>query len=72
MGVGSFAAPGTEIGMARVYDFSLPVSSYETNLNINKWDLSLYDVQLMLMLDESTSYIDCLTFVEGQSREPSL
>ena len=30
VGVGSFAASGSEIGMARVYDFSLESGSYES------------------------------------------
>ena len=37
---------GEEIGIARVYDFSLESGSYNTsNLQLNQWDLSLYDVQ---------------------------
>ena len=37
---------GEEIGIARVYDFVLESGSYNTsNLQLNQWDLSLYDVQ---------------------------
>ena len=37
---------GEEIGIARVYDFALESGSYNTsNLQLNQWDLSLYDVQ---------------------------
>ncbi len=40
------SAPGTEIGVARVYDFRLQSGTYNaTNSNINEWGLSLYDVQ---------------------------
>ena len=37
---------GKEIGLARVYDFSLDSGSYNaSNSNLNEWGLSLYDVQ---------------------------
>lgn len=37
---------GKEIGLARVYDFALESGSYTTsNLSLNEWDLSLFDVQ---------------------------
>jgi hypothetical protein len=40
------AAPGKEIGLARVYDFALESGSYTTtNPNLNEWDISLFDVQ---------------------------
>ena len=68
VGVGSFVSPGTEIGMARVYDFSLESGSYETNLNINKWDLSLYDVQTYVDVRMNQPHtLTVPTFVEGQS-----
>ena len=37
---------GKEIGVARVYDFALESGSYNTtNLDLNQWDLSLFDIQ---------------------------
>lgn len=37
---------GKEIGLARVYDFSLESGSYSTtNQNVNEWDISLFDIQ---------------------------
>ena len=45
VGLNSETAPGSEIGLARVYDFRLESGSYEnSNKNKNQWDLSLYDV----------------------------
>ena len=39
-------ASGNEIGVARVYDFSLEGGSYNTTLlNANEWNISLYDLQ---------------------------
>lgn len=38
-------ASGKEIGLARVYDFALESGSYSNNLNLNEWDISLYDIQ---------------------------
>jgi len=46
VGVNSVTAPGKEIGLARVYDFSLESGSYSTsNQKINQWDVSLFDIQ---------------------------
>ena len=46
-GDNSFKIAGSEIGMARVYDFALESGSYSTsNSAVNEWDTSLYDVQL--------------------------
>ena len=43
----STTSPGNEIGISRVYDFSLESGSYSTsNSNLNEWDISLYDTQL--------------------------
>ena len=37
---------GKEIGLARVYDFSLDSGTYNaSNGNINEWGISLFDVQ---------------------------
>jgi hypothetical protein len=46
IGVTSTTVPGTEIGVARVYDSRLESGSYSTtNSNLNQWDISLFDVQ---------------------------
>ena len=46
VGVSQLAPSGKEIGLARVYDFALESGSYTTsNLNLNEWDISLFDVQ---------------------------
>jgi hypothetical protein len=46
VGGSQLAAPGKEIGLARVYDFALESGSYTTaNPNSNEWDISLFDVQ---------------------------
>ena len=45
IGVTSSVASGDEIGVARVYDFALEEGSYQTLLNTNKWDITLYDIQ---------------------------
>ena len=38
--------PGTEIGVARVYDYNLESGGYDVaNANLNQWDISLYDIQ---------------------------
>ncbi len=38
--------PGTEIGVARVYDYNLESGGYDVaNTNLNQWDISLYDIQ---------------------------
>ena len=44
-------AQGTEIGVARVYDYNLESGSYDaTNPNVNQWDISLYDVETYVNL----------------------
>lgn len=45
IGASDSAASGDEIGVARVYDFALEEGSYQTNLDLNKWDITLYDIQ---------------------------
>ena len=47
VGLNSVTSSGNEIGISRVYDFSLESGSYDTVYpNINEWDISLYDIQL--------------------------
>jgi hypothetical protein len=56
--VGSSAteAPGTEIGLARVYDFTLESGSYNSSTpEINQWDLSLFDLQTYTDIDINIS-----------------
>ena len=44
-------AGGSEIGVARVYDFALESGSYTaSNSSVNEWDVSLYDIQLFSKL----------------------
>ena len=46
VGSNALDAAGTEIGVARVYDFRLETGSYNAaNANLNDWELALYDVQ---------------------------
>ena len=49
IGAATTSVAGTEIGVARVYDFALESGSYRTggaaNNKLNEWDISLYDIQ---------------------------
>ena len=46
VGLSSEQIAGKEIGLARVYDFSLDSGSYNvSNSDTNEWGLSLYDIQ---------------------------
>lgn len=46
VGTSRISAPGKEIGVARVYDFSLDSGSYDaSNANLNRWKISLFDIQ---------------------------
>ena len=45
IGSNSATAGGDEIGVARVYDFALESGSYQSVLNTNVWDMTLYDIQ---------------------------
>ena len=60
-------APGTEVGLARVYDFRLESGSYDVdNANSNVWGLSLFDVQPFteITLNQAHTLI-VPTFVKG-------
>ena len=60
---------GTEIGVARVYDFALESGSYNTSYpNTNEWDISLYDVQTFtkITLNQAVS-LNQSTFIKGKS-----
>jgi hypothetical protein len=62
-------ASGSEIGIARVYDFALESGSYNTtNLAANEWDISLYDVQTYtnVILSQPVT-LSSSTYVKGNS-----
>jgi len=62
-------AAGKEIGVARIYDFALESGSYDTtNSNLNKWDLSLFDVQTNtdLTVNENVN-LSLPTYIQGES-----
>lgn len=62
------SSPGKEIGLARVYDFKLDSGSYNSeNLNLNEWNISLYDVQTFseITLNEPIT-LTIPTFVQGK------
>ena len=61
-------AAGKEIGVARIYDFALESGSYDTtNSNLNKWDLSLFDIQTNtdLTINENVT-LTLPTFIQGE------
>ena len=62
-------AQGNEIGVARVYDFAMESGSYDaSNSDINQWDISLYDVQMVTNLTVNVSQtLTVPTLVKGQS-----
>ena len=69
VGLSSYAPAGKEIGIARVYDFALESGSYELeNQNINRWDISLFDVQTYgdLTLNQPIT-LSTPTYVRGDS-----
>lgn len=45
IGIGASTVSGEEIGLARVYDFALESGSYQSVLDTNVWDITLYDIQ---------------------------
>ena len=62
------SSPGKEIGLARVYDFKLESGSYNAaNLDLNEWNISLYDVQTFseITLNEPIT-LSTPTFVKGK------
>ena len=61
-------ASGTEIGRARIYDFDLEGGSYDATNLTNKWDLSLWDLEVYTFLTVNQAVtLNVPTFVEGQS-----
>ena len=67
LGVSSTSAPGTEIGVARVYDSRLESGTYSnTNSNTNQWDISLFDVQTYTTITLNAPVtLSVPTFVKG-------
>ena len=62
-------APGEEVGLARVYDFRLESGSYDvSDSNLNRWGMSLYDVQVYtnLKLNQSVT-LTTPTFIKGKN-----
>ena len=60
---------GKEIGLARVYDFSLDSGTYNaSNGNINEWGISLFDVQTTteITLNETIT-LSVPTFIKGKN-----
>ena len=59
--------PGSEIGLARVYDYSLETGSYNSVSRLNQWDISLYDVQTVtkISLNQPVASLPTPTFIEG-------
>ena len=69
VGFSSYSAPGREIGVARVYDFALESGAYDVaNTNLNRWDISLFDVQTYgdLSINEEVT-LTVPTFIKGDS-----
>jgi len=69
VGLSSYSPAGKEIGIARVYDFALESGSYELeNQNLNRWDISLFDVQTYgdLTLNQPIS-LSTPTYIKGDS-----
>ena len=68
VGAAASDEPGTEIGLARVYDAALESGSYNTsNANVNQWDLSLYDVQTFTTIQLNAAVtLNAPTFVKGK------
>lgn len=69
IGSNNNAAPGKEIGIARVYDFALESGSYNpSSQNINEWDITLFDVQpyTEITLNDPIS-LQVPTFIKGSS-----
>ena len=66
---GHVGAAGSEIGVARLYDFALETGSYDTqNAAINQWDIALWDLQMYTTFQVNTSVsLTVPTHIKGQS-----
>tara|TARA_R100000700_G_scaffold40929_1_gene58544 strand:+ start:8321 stop:15943 length:7623 start_codon:yes stop_codon:yes gene_type:complete len=59
-------AVGSEIGVARVYDYRLESGSYSSNSSLNEWNLALYDVQTYTSITVNQAVtLTVPTFVKG-------
>ena len=69
VGINSYVPAGKEIGVARLYDYALESGSYELeNLNLNRWDISLFDVQTYGDLQVNTDVtLTIPTYIKGDS-----
>ena len=69
VGINSYIPAGKEIGIARLYDYALESGSYELeNLNLNRWDISLFDIQTYGDLQVNTDVtLTIPTYIKGDS-----
>jgi len=69
VGVDQKSAPGKEIGIARIYDFALESGSYDaSNSALNRWDLSLFDVQTYTEFAVNTeTTLSTPAFIKGEA-----
>ncbi len=69
VGSSSTTAAGSEVGLARVYDFKLESGSYNSsNKDLNEWHVSLFDIQpfTKIHLNYETS-LTVPTYVKGNN-----
>ena len=66
---GAVGAAGSEIGVARLYDFALESGSYNTqNGATNQWDIALWDLQMYTTFVLNTPItLTVPTYLKGQS-----
>jgi len=69
IGAASTTAAGKEIGVARVFDFAFESGAYNAaNLDLNEWDISLYDIQTYTNVALNTpTTLSVPTHVKGKS-----
>lgn len=69
VGFATFFAPGTEIGVSRIYDYKLKNVGYSTiSSEANIFDLSLFDIQLYTNLSlNSNVTLTVPTYVRGKN-----
>jgi len=69
VGLNSEAAPGKEIGLARVFDFRLESGSYNTSFpQENEWGMSMYDIQPFTEITVNNAVdLSIPAYVEGNS-----
>jgi len=69
IGADSFSVNGKEIGVSRVYDYSLEGGSYDTTIpELNTWDISLYDIQFYTEIGLNAGFVASKsTYVQGKS-----